>query len=512
MASAEAKPAWQRSAANHFSCSTSSSSSSRLESDNTPDNDVKGPHDKCAGFLPFNPNYDVLSDRKWWLNLQPNPGQYKDIMSEQLSTLEAEVLEVLSYEFISKTANSCEDQSKEEFSAKAGNSFEESLWDVIATSMKNDQDTVLQELKAETHNDPQKNSTKKDATDFWYSADHYMNMDSLNCLASQQPRKLSSDMGSQWLGTEKTEPWWRTAGKDDLASLVAQKSLEHIENCDLPRPQGKNYRNSTFAGPESVDQDEILASSLDRMAQTQFSNHDFCTQRSHFSSSPAHDSGLPFSYAIRGESIDLWIGQDCCGTTILFVECLIAFNIDNVVLLANYSTIEKFGLHIVKYSKLVISSSSGYSTTRTDEAGTQNIFDDDQTKAQLMEALCHSQTRAREAEKAAKQAYTEKEHIITLFFRQASQLFAYKQWLRLLQLENLCLQLKNKNELFPSVLPWVPSKGRQMKKGQHRSGKRKHGKPGHELRKSVVAFALGLGLAGAGLLLGWTMGWLFPSG
>ncbi|XP_048325738.2 uncharacterized protein LOC107421810 isoform X2 [Ziziphus jujuba] len=452
MASAEAKPAWQRSAANHFSCSTSSSSSSRLESDNTPDNDVKGPHDKCAGFLPFNPNYDVLSDRKWWLNLQPNPGQYKDIMSEQLSTLEAEVLEVLSYEFISKTANSCEDQSKEEFSAKAGNSFEESLWDVIATSMKNDQDTVLQELKAETHNDPQKNSTKKDATDFWYSADHYMNMDSLNCLASQQPRKLSSDMGSQWLGTEKTEPWWRTAGKDDLASLVAQKSLEHIENCDLPRPQGKNYRNSTFAGPESVDQDEILASSLDRMAQTQFSNHDFCTQRSHFSSSPAHDSGLPFS------------------------------------------------------------SSNGYSTTRTDEAGTQNIFDDDQTKAQLMEALCHSQTRAREAEKAAKQAYTEKEHIITLFFRQASQLFAYKQWLRLLQLENLCLQLKNKNELFPSVLPWVPSKGRQMKKGQHRSGKRKHGKPGHELRKSVVAFALGLGLAGAGLLLGWTMGWLFPSG
>lgn len=128
-----------------------------------------------------------------------------------------------------------------------------------------------------------------------------------------------------------------------------------------------------------------------------------------------------------------------------------------------------------------------------------------------MEALCHSQTRAREAEKAAKQAYTEKEHIITLFFRQASQLFAYKQWLRLLQLENLYLQLKNKNELLPSVLPWVPSKGRQMRKGQHRTGKRKHGKPRHELCKSVVAFAVGLGLAGAGLLLGWTMGWLFPS-
>nr|GEX52056.1 RNA-directed DNA polymerase, eukaryota [Tanacetum cinerariifolium] len=34
------------------------------------------------------------------------------------------------------------------------------------------------------------------------------------------------------------------------------------------------------------------------------------------------------------------------------------------------------------------------------------------SKAQLLEALCHSQTRAREAEKAAQQAYNEKEHIL----------------------------------------------------------------------------------------------------
>ncbi|KAK7826149.1 hypothetical protein CFP56_032419 [Quercus suber] len=70
-----------------------------------------------------------------------------------------------------------------------------------------------------------------------------------------------------------------------------------------------------------------------------------------------------------------------------------------------------------------------------------------------MEALSHSQTRAREAEKAAKQAFTEKEHILNLFFRQASQLFAYKQWFQLLQLETLYIQIKNNEKSISSLLP-----------------------------------------------------------
>ncbi|KAF3432800.1 hypothetical protein FNV43_RR23902 [Rhamnella rubrinervis] len=450
MAAAEAKTAWQRSA-NHcffqenarrtskFSCSPSSSSS-RSESDNAHDNDTKGPHDACAGLLPFNPNSILLTDRKWWLNMQPNAGNYKDIMSEQLNSLEAEV-EALRYEFISKTANSCEDQTKEVFSSKT----KEQLWNVSATSMKNEQDTILRKLKADFGDDSQRNPVKKDVGDLWYTADHYMNLDSLNNLVSQQPKKLSSDLELQWIGTEKTEPWWRTAGKDDLAFLVAQKSIDHIENCDLPRPQSKHRRNGASTYPKSFDHDEI---------RSQYTNLDFCPLGSPVSGCSPHDSDQTF-------------------------RC-----------------------------------SNGYSTTSTEEVGSQNVSDNDQTKAQLLEALCHSQTRAREAEKAAKQAYIEKEHIITLFFRQASQLFAYKQWIQLLQLENLCLQLKNNNEpisgLFP--LPWIPCKGRQMKKGQNGAEKRSQGKPRFEIScKSAVAFALGLGLASAGLLLGWTMGWLFPS-
>ncbi|CAH1453989.1 unnamed protein product [Lactuca virosa] len=57
------------------------------------------------------------------------------------------------------------------------------------------------------------------------------------------------------------------------------------------------------------------------------------------------------------------------------------------------------------------------------------------SKPELLEALFHSQTRAREAEKAAQKAINVKEDMISQFMKQASQLFAYKQWFRILQLE-----------------------------------------------------------------------------
>lgn len=140
----------------------------------------------------------------------------------------------------------------------------------------------------------------------------------------------------------------------------------------------------------------------------------------------------------------------------------------------------------------------------------------DLSKGQLLEALCHSQTRAREAEQLAQQAYNEKEHVIKLFFRQASHLFAYRQWLQILQLEALVLQLRNKDEQnsnnYSTFFPVIPINGRKLKKFRYNKPiKRKPGKGKCKTNKSAVAFALGLGLAGAGLLLGWTMGWLFPA-
>lgn len=141
----------------------------------------------------------------------------------------------------------------------------------------------------------------------------------------------------------------------------------------------------------------------------------------------------------------------------------------------------------------------------------------DPGKGQLMEALRHSQTRAREAEKAAKQAYAEKEHILKLFFKQTSQLFAYRQWFQLLQLETLYIQIKNNDQsistLFPVVLPCMSYKGRKQQKSGQKATKGKRVKlrrPQYDIKKYAIAFALGLGLVGAGLLLGWTVGWMLP--
>ncbi|XP_059434259.1 uncharacterized protein LOC132167334 isoform X1 [Corylus avellana] len=462
MAAAEAKAERQRTA-NHsfvqedarrspkFSCSPSSSSS-KSESDGAPDNAANGPYHPPPTCIPDKPYSGPPTNIKWWLNLQPHVGPQKDFTYEQLNALETE-LEVLSSGFIHKTAKISEDhQSREKFCNQTvmknnNNSSVEKPWEVSTTCKNNEHDTGMQEFKAVFGNDSQRTTHKKDLGEFWYLDDKFTGLDSFNCLVPEQAKRLSSDLGSNWVGAEKAEPWWRSAGQDGLASLVAQKSLEHIENCDLPRPLAKHFRKGPSTCTECFECDESLASSLDKMVDKGFSSLKNYTWENPTTDHSLQDSDQPFSNSI------------------------------------------------------------GNGTSK-DEA------DDDPSKTKLLEALCHSQTRAREAEKAAQEAFADKEHIITLFFRQASQLFAYKQWLQLLQLENLYIQLKNKNQpissLFPVVLPWVPHRGRQMKKGQQRAGKRKRGRQRNEIRKCAVAFALGLGLASAGLLLGWTMGWLFP--
>lgn len=110
----------------------------------------------------------------------------------------------------------------------------------------------------------------------------------------------------------------------------------------------------------------------------------------------------------------------------------------------------------------------------------------------------------------AKEAYAEKEHLVKLLFKQASQIFGYKQWLQLLQLEALYLQIKNmktenKNdkEEPPVSIPWSNCKAR--KPGRKRRSKRGN-KP--SAAKYAVSLALGMSLVGAGLLLGWTVGWV----
>ncbi|KAJ1388487.1 hypothetical protein SESBI_39063 [Sesbania bispinosa] len=414
-------------------------------SDLGPGNSINDQFHGDSVCTPHKVNSDKLPDMKWWLHVKSNIGGEANYPCQNLNSCESE-LGAFYGEFLDGNVKSVEAQSVKDFDALSyigsANLSVEQPWHSPTWMKKNNNN---RRIEASWNNDLHFTPKKKDQKEFCFSDGHFMDCDISNLLVSDQGKMTSSDLESHLLGAEKTGPWWRTAGKDELASLVAQKSLEHVENCDLPNPQTKHFRQRAVY-PKGIDHDKTTPSSLNQKAETSSFIVDDYTSGTSTSGCSFQDSNRHFSSSQSKDS----------GSS----------NTDN------------------------------------------QINSENRSMSELLEALCHSQTRAREAEKAAQQAYNEKEHILSLFFKQASQLFAYKQWFHMLQLENLCLQLRNKNQ---PLINLFPSRGMVLKKNSNDRGrKRKTSKRRCGIRNCAVAFAVGLGLAGAGLLLGWTMGWMFP--
>lgn len=355
---------------------------------------------------------NLSPDSRWWLHFRPNYGYQKCLTYGQLNALEDEV-----------ETSKASDENKT-FS-KDSQAFPE-LMDVMA--------------KHET-----------------------MEIDSVGFCVSKQTNDFSLESDYSWIEVNKAEPLWRTTDRDELASFVSQKSLNHIENCDLPPPKKMHLRGHPFS---SISDDKTKTAPNDWEAKPRtFSNLTPHAQGS-------LDSGFIYKEQ-QGPSAN---------------EGLLYFASDK---------------------------SSSYTPTHEDVTENQQIFEGDPSKAQLIEALCHSQTRAREAEEAAKRAYAEKEHVVALIFKQASQLFAYKQWFQLLQLETLYNQIKNTDQpistIFPVALPWMSYEGKKSRKRKQKSGNAKQERQDMskcDITKYAVALALGLSLVGAGLLIGWTVGWM----
>ncbi|KAH1112850.1 hypothetical protein GLYMA_04G234400v4 [Glycine max] len=429
-----------------------SSVSKTIVSDWVPSNSINDQIHANAVCIPHNLNSDKLPEMKWWLHVKSDLGDEANYTCQQLNSYESELGTFYS-EFLNGSVKSGGDQLVKDFDAlsniQSANLSIEQPWHVVSPTCMKNNNTRMPKFEASLNTDLHFTPKKKDQEEFYFQDSHFMDCDISNFLVSEQGKMASSDLESHLMGAEKTGAWWRTTGKDELASLVARKSLEHIENCDLPQPQTKHVSQRP-SYPKGVDHDNTPPSSLNRKTETGSSYAD------------SYTTGISTS--------------DC------------SFQDSN------------------KHS----SQSKDFSSSTE---GCQ-INSENGSVSELLKALCHSQTRAREAEKAAQRAYSEKEHILSLFFRQASQLFAYKQWLHMLQLENLCLQLRNKNQsfpnLFPASLPWDPCRGRLLKKSHSKARKRKNSNRRCVITKCAVAFAVGLGLAGAGLLLGWTMGWMFP--
>ncbi|PIN24550.1 hypothetical protein CDL12_02735 [Handroanthus impetiginosus] len=380
MALAEARAAWQRTANRCFvqedakrapklaCCSTVSPSVK--QADTGPTSAACGLQIPATGSLPFNlnPSCSNLSpNSKWWLQLPPNYGYKKGLMDEQFDSLEGNMESYQMHEIV-------KDPFKLEIKENIGELGVEGL---------------------------------------------------VGCEVSKSASTIYFDSESSWIGAEESYPWWRTADTDELALLVARKSLNHIENCDLPNPQ-----NTHLHAPASLTAGRV------------------CQE----------------------------LGMSADGQVVSYTDMRDIPNHERIA--------------------------------------EMQIFHNDRSKAQLMEALCHSQTRAREAERAARQACEEKDHVVKLVFKQASQLFAYKQLLDLLQLENMYLQfINNKSQsvsiVFPAVLPWKPQRtGKLHNPGRKRA---KVSRPWYDSNKYAIVFALGFGLVGAGFLLGWTVGWMLPT-
>ncbi|KAL2233777.1 UNVERIFIED_CONTAM: hypothetical protein Sindi_1109900 [Sesamum indicum] len=278
--------------------------------------------------------------------------------------------------------------------------------------------------------------------------------------------ELYLDSESSWIGGERNTPWWRTADTGELAFLVSRSLLDHIENCDLPSPQNACVKKDMDVNTCSFGHDRIPSSLLD----------------------PNLKSGSPHHFSTHLHPPGSLTAESACKNLSMLDQAQLAYSTNKP--LRDMPTHEKM-----------------------------HMLENDATKAQLMEALCHSQTRAREAERAATQACAEKEHVVKLVFKQAYQLFAYRQWLQLLQLENMYLHFKNNKTqsvsiVFPIMFPWTPRRSRKMLKNWQKSPSRKGAKRSyhqHDVNKYAVAFAIGLGLVGAGFLLGWTVAWMLPT-
>ncbi|XP_057999167.1 uncharacterized protein LOC131177991 [Hevea brasiliensis] len=229
----------------------------------------------------------------------------------------------------------------------------------------------------------------------------------------------------------------------NLVMGTKKKSLDYIGNCDLLPPQKVHVRRYPYGHPRFFDHDDTIPSSLDWKAQN----------------GGIHMAILVLKPLMEDKELQLE------GTYKMMYDSI-------------QQKLENFLRAI--YQKL---------------SSWKQFF-----------VLKHESRKLR---RNAKQAFVEKEHINKLFLSQNSQLFAYKEWFEMLQLEILYYQVKNGEKpistLFLVVLPRIPLKGRNLQKSWQKFTRGKHGRPSHDISKYVVAFALGLSIVGASLLLGWVL-------
>ncbi|XP_021278893.1 uncharacterized protein LOC110412625 [Herrania umbratica] len=179
-------------------------------------------------------------------------------------------LEVSEAGFLNESPQISKDHCFDESSHCIKDRIPEDPQKVYAECVKSDHNVRKEESNAILNSNAQK-APKKRMEDSWYLDDHLMGLEQ-NCLISKQPKTPFSEFEPQLVQAEKTEPWWHIIDKDELASMVTQKSVDRVENCDLPQPLTKDFRKGQLPSQESSGYCETLPSSLDWTIKKGFSD------------------------------------------------------------------------------------------------------------------------------------------------------------------------------------------------------------------------------------------------
>lgn len=226
MALAEARAAWQRTAnrclvqedakrAPKLACCSSLPPSVK-HTEMGPTNASGAQDIPGSGSAPFdrNPPYSNLSpSSRWWLQLQPNYGYQKTLMDEQLHSLDTN---------------------------KETGQIQEKVGDLVRkkddfVTCENKDYTVKEEKFRSLYNMDCEDPLKIEVKEYFHELRDEGGL--VGCQVSKDANDQYFYSESSWIGAEKNTPWWRTADTEELAILVAQRSCDLIDNCDLPRPQ-----------------------------------------------------------------------------------------------------------------------------------------------------------------------------------------------------------------------------------------------------------------------------------
>lgn len=321
--------------------------------------------------------------------------------------------------------------------------------------------------------------------------------------SSRRSGNLSMELGSTKLQL-KDSTSWRTADSKELAALVSQKTLECVENCDLPPSQ----KCTTLKGPLAIcdftcDTSKVnMSQPVDKLFLASL----FCESEP----TQLDNKPLPSSPLIMGMSDPTPLTQH-------------PLRVSKPLAIPS----------VPARTRSRCLSLDDRSTSLNGSAGCTSVTG--RGSDMLGEALCHSQTRAREAERVAAQALKEKEKLVNLLFREAYTSRTYKHLFQILETENMRLKMHRRNEsgiwmedtfLDPcfTLKSFANSRWKHIGKRASRKRMRHHlytlwqskGRDrGWIFEGNVVvgctiglAFALGLSVVGAGLMIGWSMGWI----